>query len=217
VKLGLILLLIALPCWGQTTTTGKAESAGACSPAVSGNNNTFTIKCGIDKKQGQKMLDILNKILANQIDPDAVMRKLDEIKKDVEQLRKNPPYHYASLDNNARDALAVALSEKRGTISVTTRNPGAEVMDFATTLLIIFHGARWNTQGPNVISAPPDAGDKGIIPIPTGLHIYHTSQQTELALFVQKRLREVGNIDSHVEKDESVHGCDILLFVGAPE
>jgi hypothetical protein len=85
-----------MPCWGQigttgktetsgsqTTTTGNAETAGACSPAVTGNKNTFTINCGIDKKQGQKMLEILNKILANQLDPDAVMAKLDEILKAV--------------------------------------------------------------------------------------------------------------------------------------
>src|SRR5258708_16779170 len=76
-------LLIAIPCWSETTTTGKAETIGTCSPAVTGSQNTFTINCGIDKKQGQKMLDILNKILANQLDPDAVMAKLDEILKAV--------------------------------------------------------------------------------------------------------------------------------------
>src|ERR1700722_4203795 len=72
-----------MPCCAQTTTTGKAQTTGACSPAVTGNKNTFAINCGIDKKQGQKMLEILNKILANQLDPDAVMTKLDEILKAV--------------------------------------------------------------------------------------------------------------------------------------
>ena len=76
-------LLIAIPCWSQTTSTGKAETTGTCSPAVTGSKNTFTISCGIDKKQGQKMLEIMNKILENQIDPDAVMAKLDEILKAV--------------------------------------------------------------------------------------------------------------------------------------
>jgi hypothetical protein len=80
VRYGLILaLFVAIPCWSQTTTTGKAETKGPCSPAVTGSNDTFTINCGIDKKQGQRMLDILNKILANQLDPEAVMAKLDEI------------------------------------------------------------------------------------------------------------------------------------------
>jgi len=79
----ILALFVAIPCWSQTTTTGKAETKGPCSPAVTGSNDTFTIDCGIDKKQGQKMLDILNKILANQLDPEAVMAKLDEILKAV--------------------------------------------------------------------------------------------------------------------------------------
>lgn len=59
--------------------TGTATTSGACSPAASGNNNVFTINCGIGEAQGQKMVDILNKILANQLDPTEVMKKLDEI------------------------------------------------------------------------------------------------------------------------------------------
>ena len=83
-RYGLILsLLVAMPCWSQTNSTGKAETAGACSPAVTGSNNAFTIHCAINKEQGQKMLVILNKILSNQMDPDAVMAKLDEILKAV--------------------------------------------------------------------------------------------------------------------------------------
>jgi hypothetical protein len=84
-RYGLVLLmLIAMPCWSQTTTSGKAETTGPCSPAVTGGNNQFSINCrGIGKEQGQKMLDILNKILANQLNPNAVLAKLDEILKAV--------------------------------------------------------------------------------------------------------------------------------------
>jgi len=76
-------LLLAVPCLAQTTKTGGAKTTGPCSPAVSGSQNIFQINCGIDKQQGQKMIDILNKILANQLDPAAVMAKLDEILKAV--------------------------------------------------------------------------------------------------------------------------------------
>jgi len=77
------LLLFASPCRGQNTT-GKAETTGACSPAISGNENQVNISCqGISKDQAAKMTSILNKILANQISPDAVMAKLDEILKAV--------------------------------------------------------------------------------------------------------------------------------------
>ncbi len=81
----LLLMLTALPCKSQKpTTTGDATTTGPCSPAVTGNNNQFNINCqGISKEQGTKMLRILNKILANQVDPEAVMAKLDEILKAV--------------------------------------------------------------------------------------------------------------------------------------
>jgi len=83
-KYGLILsLLISLPCLGQTKATGEAKTAGLCSPAVTGSKNTFQITCKIVNEQGQKMLGILNKILANQLDPKMVMEKLDEILKAV--------------------------------------------------------------------------------------------------------------------------------------
>jgi hypothetical protein len=75
-----LLLFFAIPSWGQTTSTGRADTTGPCSPAVTGNNNQFNITCkGLSKEQGQRMLDILNKILANELDTQAVMAKLDEI------------------------------------------------------------------------------------------------------------------------------------------
>jgi hypothetical protein len=60
-KLGVFFLIfIAVPCVSQKVSTGTAETTGACSPAVTGSENTFTITCGIGKKQGQKILAILN-------------------------------------------------------------------------------------------------------------------------------------------------------------
>lgn len=81
----LLLTMVSIACQGQTPATGKAETKGTCSPAVSGNQNTFMIKCGIGEKQGSQMIEILNKILSNQISSDAVIAKLDEILKTVNQ------------------------------------------------------------------------------------------------------------------------------------
>jgi hypothetical protein len=76
----LLLLAATLPCLAQTPQTGRAITTGSCSPAVTGNNNQFRITCqGITKEQGAKMVNILNTILANQLDPKVVMSKLDEI------------------------------------------------------------------------------------------------------------------------------------------
>jgi hypothetical protein len=68
--------------------TGNASSSGSCSPANTGNNNQFTINCGIGQAQGKKLIDILNKILTRQLDPDAVLSKLDEIKSDLDELKR---------------------------------------------------------------------------------------------------------------------------------
>jgi hypothetical protein len=216
----MLVLLVCLPCWTQTTVPGQASTKGLCSVANTGSDNKIQITCGIGKNQGQKMLAILNKILANQLDPDAVMGKLDEIKEDVEQLRKHPPYRYPSLDKHTIEVLAVALSKAPGpgAVSVSTRNPTSDITDFAVTLLNMFHAAHWSIQGPNVAIRPPDMGDSGVIPIPTGLHIHATSQHAALALFVQEQLKDIANIDSIVDKGESASGYDLSLFVGpAPE
>src|SRR5437016_3746021 len=80
------LLLFVGPIYGQLQT-GPAATRGACSPANTGDRNIFNITCVIGKEQGDKMLAILNRIIANQIDPNAVMGKLNEIQQGVDAIR----------------------------------------------------------------------------------------------------------------------------------
>jgi hypothetical protein len=73
----LFILFFLLPGLCQTQSTTK----GACSPVVSGNNNQFTFYCeGMTPEQGKQLLNILNRIAEDQLDPKAVMKSLDEIK-----------------------------------------------------------------------------------------------------------------------------------------
>jgi hypothetical protein len=61
-------------------TTGAATTNGTCSIANSGNNNSsVVINCGVGVAQGRQILAILNTMLEHQIDPAAVMKKLDEV------------------------------------------------------------------------------------------------------------------------------------------
>jgi hypothetical protein len=60
--------------------TGAATTTGGCSPANSGHNNTFEITCGVGREQGEKIIRLLNKVIANQIDPDSVSGALEDIK-----------------------------------------------------------------------------------------------------------------------------------------
>jgi hypothetical protein len=77
-----------LSCSGQVVLTGPAQTSGPCSPAVSGSNNQFTIKCsGINKAQGEELLKLLNKISQNQVDPRAVIRALDEMNSRIPRLK----------------------------------------------------------------------------------------------------------------------------------
>jgi hypothetical protein len=79
-----VLTISSFAC-SQSTSTGPATASGACAVAHSGNRDTVIIKCGIGAEQGKQLIEILNKILANQqkLSPDVVMQKLDEILKAV--------------------------------------------------------------------------------------------------------------------------------------
>jgi hypothetical protein len=85
-------LIFGGPVIGQTTT-GAAETKGKCSPAVTGNSNKLTINCsGVTKEQLDRMSEILNKILFNQLNPQDVMAKLDEILHAVNPNKPNKVY-----------------------------------------------------------------------------------------------------------------------------
>lgn len=99
-----VLVLIALPCRAQTAT-GKAETRGSCSPAVSGNGNKITITCnGVGREEEKKIVAILNKILADQLDTEQVMAKLNEISKTVNRPSQNAPYGINIGGNNSGTA-----------------------------------------------------------------------------------------------------------------
>lgn len=70
-------LLIAMPCWSQTTTTGQAQTTGTCSPAVTGDNNTFYFKyCGSDPEERKRIFKLLESVAQGE---DLSNAKLDEI------------------------------------------------------------------------------------------------------------------------------------------
>lgn len=67
----------------------SASTSAPCSPIAPNNKGSITINCpGMSKEQGRKMIAILNKILANQLDPDAVMKLLESTSKNVEEIRE---------------------------------------------------------------------------------------------------------------------------------
>lgn len=90
--------LVALACLtgtfgeGQSTTTGPARTSGTCSVAHSGNNDTIIIKnCGIGKEQGDKIVGMLNKILAGQ-DPSKILIALEPKLNEILAAESKPTY-----------------------------------------------------------------------------------------------------------------------------
>jgi hypothetical protein len=75
----LTLVLQGSVALSQTTPTEKAAANGTCSTAPVGDNNTYNINCtGVGVDQGKKIVEILNRALANQ-DLATVNAKLDEL------------------------------------------------------------------------------------------------------------------------------------------
>jgi hypothetical protein len=71
----MLLMFLAVPCWSQTT--GKSETSGPCSPAVTGDNNTFQFKyCGSDPEEGKRIVRLLKAVAQGEVLTNA---KLDEV------------------------------------------------------------------------------------------------------------------------------------------
>ena len=140
-----LVLLIALPCCSQTTTTGQAETKGTCSPSNSGNNNTFTINCGIGKEQGAALLRIVNKVLANQLDTNAVMEKLDEL----EKVMKSSALRSRVLSPEKLQAFADALGKAPGgVLRVIPAGSGEDIFPLEKQLCGAAHEKGWATGCP---------------------------------------------------------------------
>jgi hypothetical protein len=136
----LSLLIVAMPCQAQTSQTGEAKTIGPCSPAVTGNNNQFRINCqGITKEQGTKMLNILNTILTNQLDPKAVMGKLDEILKAVVPQR-------VSAADMARIKEYLSQVQTKTRIQITVAQ-NSNAIPYANDVYKAFRLAGWTMEG----------------------------------------------------------------------
>ena len=160
-RLIIFLLLFAIPLPAQT---GNANTNGPCSPAVTGNNNQFTIRCdGVSKAEGDKILAVMNKILANQLDTVTVLKKLDEILK-IRGLNQNCPNGIcaggditgSSTVYNAAPPRRLLAEQKTALVNCLQRNPGkftvaalannSEAYKYAQDWYDVFNSAHWSNR-----------------------------------------------------------------------
>jgi hypothetical protein len=117
-KGSLLVLLLSAPMFAQSQqrSTGKATTAGECSPAVTGTNNNFKFNdCGIGKAQAEQIIGLLNKRLGKG-SPDEVINKLNELLK-----RTNPNGTVITYDCAGDERVSTPST---GRISDHTIQPG---------------------------------------------------------------------------------------------
>jgi len=132
----LLLCLLPATCFAQSSATGKAETSGPCSPAVSGNNNQFKITCqGISDALGAQFVNLLNRISQKQLDPAAVMAKLDDIQKGVKAIGEevNPNAPKITYGKNGVKRIT---SPGRSTVS-------DEAISIYNALVILYDNQNW--------------------------------------------------------------------------
>jgi hypothetical protein len=178
-RLALFLLFPLLLCGQQAT--GNATASGTCGLANTAAIGSVVINCGIGRVQGQKMIEILNKILANQLDTDTVSKLLEDLRSG--QIRiENGVLKLASTVDRIREQqnprtltpqqsrdFGVLLEQFRGQV-FTISSYDTEGKGFAEFLIPFFERSGW--------IAPPPASKLGVIqvlgfdgPTPVGVQV----------------------------------------------
>jgi hypothetical protein len=140
-----LLILIAVPCWSQTAQTGKAETSGYCSPAVSGSNNQFTITCqNIPNKLSARLVDLLNRVAKNQSDAEAILSKLDSCLEGVKQVRDQAaPWNITEDQKKELKKLLVGTKARFEIDELPDKNASL----FGEDLASVLEGAGWRFAG----------------------------------------------------------------------
>jgi hypothetical protein len=156
--LSIFLISLSVPCfcWSEAST-GAASTKGACSPAVSGNANQFKITCtGVSKEQGEKMLHILNEILAKQLDPNAVMSKLSEISSGIQDIQHRTGDRL--LSQSQENAIAESLRSSPQTLSVILLGD-REANAYGQQIISVLKSAGWTVNVSFIgVMGPPEYG-----------------------------------------------------------
>jgi hypothetical protein len=132
-------------CWLATAQPNppSGQTTGACSPINTGNSNTFNITCGIGKQQGDALLKIINKILANQTDLIGFGGKLDEILKAVNTIATG-----RTLDSTQQRAIAAILSATpREVVPITAYLSAEDGTSYGKALGDAILMGGWGVQG----------------------------------------------------------------------
>jgi hypothetical protein len=137
----LLLLSVGAYCTAQVPIQpGNSTTSGSCSPAVSGSHNTFTITCqNLPKNLQTQIQDLLNKLVKDQADAQAVLSKLDTCLEEVRAVREaQMPWRLTDVQKAAiKGALSSApIGDAKITVNVIPQDRNAALVanDLVETL-----------------------------------------------------------------------------------
>jgi len=140
-------LLISLPCWTQTTTTGQAITNKPCSVANTGHANKIQITCGIGDKQGDQIIKLLNELITSQVDPMTLLANMKALENTSGLLepdaRPTPPGPWTQFPKEMFPAGALTVEFGGNIINVKGEK--------CTILSIADKPAFWIERGPKGI------------------------------------------------------------------
>lgn len=187
----LLLLVMTTSVFSQTAHTGTAETAGPCSPAVTGTNNQFTITCsGVSDKLGAQLVELMNRVATNQLDAQAVMSKLDGCLAQLKVVKEQQePWHLtalqkAQLQSTLETTLLFPSTQAKITISVLPSDHNANL--FGIDLMEVLKQAKWITDNNGMTS------DFTINPQVIGFGVVVTHRDFPEAAVLINALRSVG-------------------------
>ncbi|MFZ1087204.1 MAG: hypothetical protein WAN35_19750 [Terracidiphilus sp.] len=71
----ILTLMMAMSCFGQSTSSGQAETKGLCSPALTGSGNIVTLTCyNVDRK----LADQIGKLVASSKQDNKTLQEISE-------------------------------------------------------------------------------------------------------------------------------------------
>lgn len=140
----------------------QQNSKDRCSVNIVGNNNRVFTCRGIDDKASNQILSILNRIVGSQLDREAVMAKLEEIQKGVEDIRQTTARRH--LSGAQKESIAKTLLSLAGhKVSVDCIMGDTEGKDFALDFVEAFRKAQWiGVEGGGVSQAVYDRDPTGV-------------------------------------------------------
>lgn len=175
----------------RSNQAASQSTSGICSPAtVAGGNVTITCQ-GLDPALIKQLHVVLNKIAASQLDPTAVIKKLDELRADTHDLKVGVDELLKKqggrrISENQKDFILSRLKSlpTKSRIKMVVTNNTPESMRFAEDFQNVFEGAGWSVEMfPNMVVGSM---------LPKGQSIIVKSADNQVAGFIQNLFRSIG-------------------------